>query len=387
MYPLKQSTTITVPFFVHDANGDAVTGLTDGSFTKRISKDGTTWAAMTVTIAEEENGWYTAPFSTSHTDTLGILTVVLTNAGAKQVNLQFRIDANLPDTIAGLVSTVDGVVDATLIAVAAVSVDTTAIVADTGTDGVKIAAGEIKTTTFGSGAINAAAIGTGAITSAKIETDAIGADELAANAVTEIRSVKTGTATGGSTTTLADTVNLTELATDFWKGMRLLITSGNNAPLERLITGFTPATDTLTFSPALPNAIVANTWEILAGTRVDVDGHTPQTGDSFARLGSPAGADIAADIAANATPTEVLTQVNAALDTAIAEIAQGVPSATPSLRNAAMLLYMSLRNRIAVDTTGTDVLEIRNDADVVIAKKLVTDDGTTYSEAKMVTGP
>ena len=40
MYPIKQSTAITIPFFVHDASGDAVTGLTDGSFTKRISKNG-----------------------------------------------------------------------------------------------------------------------------------------------------------------------------------------------------------------------------------------------------------------------------------------------------------------------------------------------------------
>jgi len=75
------------------------------------------------------------------------------------------------------------------------------------------------------------------------------------------------------------------------------------------------------------------------------------------------------------------------LDTAIAEIAQGVPSATPSLRNAAMLMYMALRDRLDVDTSGTDALEVYNDAGVVIAKKLVTDDGTTYSEAKMVTGP
>ena len=454
MYPLKISTAITVPFFVHDANGDAVLALTNASFTKRISKDGTTWAAMTVTITEEENGWYTAPFSTAHTDTLGITTVVFTNAGAKQVNLQFRVHTNLPDDLGTAVNlaTVDNVVDAILIDtnelggavgatisadIAAVKAETALIVADTGTDGVKIAAGEIKTTTFASGAINAAAIATdaltsakiapnaigaselannaiganqladgaitaptfasgainaasiatGALTSAKIETGAIGSDELAASAITKIRSVKTGTATGGSTTTLSDTVNLTEADTDYWKGMRLLITNGNNTNLSRLITAFNTTTDTLTFAPALPNAIVAHTWEILAGARVDVDGHTPQTGDSFARLGTPAGADIAADIAANASPTEVLTQVNAALDTAIAEIAQGVPSATPSLRNAAMLMYMALRNRIAVDTTATDVLEIRNDADVVIAKKLVTDDGTIYGEAEMVTGP
>jgi hypothetical protein len=100
MLPLKQSTAITVPFFVHDVNGDAVTGLSDGSFTKRISKNGAAFGAMTVTITEMENGWYSIPLSTSHSDTLGILTIVFTNAGAKQVNLQWRVHARLPDDLA-----------------------------------------------------------------------------------------------------------------------------------------------------------------------------------------------------------------------------------------------------------------------------------------------
>ena len=100
-----------------------------------------------------------------------------------------------------------------------------------------------------------------------------------------------------------------------------------------------------------------------------------------------AGANIDASIAANATPAEVLTQINAALDTAISELTQGVPTATPTLRTCGMLLYMALRNRLEVDTTGTDELTIRNNAETVIAKKLVTDDGTIYSEAEMISGP
>ena len=102
MYPIKQSTAITVPFFVHDASGDAVTGLTDGSFTKRISKNGTAFGAMTVTITELENGWYSIPLSTSHSDTNGILSITFTNAGAKQVNLQFRVETKLTDDLVDL---------------------------------------------------------------------------------------------------------------------------------------------------------------------------------------------------------------------------------------------------------------------------------------------
>jgi hypothetical protein len=52
-----------------------------------------------------------------------------------------------------------------------------------------------------------------------------------------------------------------------------------------------------------------------------------------------------------------------------------------------MLLYMALRNRTDVTTTGTDYLKVFNDSDVVIAKKQLTDDGTDFSEAEMETGP
>lgn len=84
---------------------------------------------------------------------------------------------------------------------------------------------------------------------------------------------------------------------------------------------------------------------------------------------------------------EVLTQVNAALDTAISELSQAQPTATPTLRTGMMLLYMALRNRLDVQTSGVDALEIRNAAGTVIAKKLLTDDGSDYSEALMVSGP
>ena len=99
MYPIKQSTAEIILFFAHDENGDAITGLTDGSFTKRISKGSGAWAAMTATISEDENGWYKFTLSTTHSNATGILTIVLTNGGAKQVNLQFRVDAKLIDDL------------------------------------------------------------------------------------------------------------------------------------------------------------------------------------------------------------------------------------------------------------------------------------------------
>jgi hypothetical protein len=123
-------------------NGDAVTGLTDGSFTKRISKNGAAFGAMTVTISEMENGWYSIPLSASHSDTLGLLTVVFTNAGAKQVNLQWRVEANILDDLATAtnLATVDTVVDGIQTdldngtdGLGAIKGDTAAILTDTGT--------------------------------------------------------------------------------------------------------------------------------------------------------------------------------------------------------------------------------------------------------------
>jgi len=103
-----------------------------------------------------------------------------------------------------------------------------------------------------------------------------------------------------------------------------------------------------------------------------------------ALIGTPA-ADLAADIAAlqDISTADVLAQVNTALDTAIAELGVGVPSATPSLRDAAMLVYMALRNKVDVATNGTDTMEIHNDAGTKIAEKLLTDSAGDYSEAKM----
>ena len=99
MIPLKQSTALDYGIFCHDGAGDPVLGLVDGDFTKRIRKAAGAFAAMTVTITELELGWYSMTLSASHTDTLGILTIVLTATGMKQVNLQFRVSARLVDDV------------------------------------------------------------------------------------------------------------------------------------------------------------------------------------------------------------------------------------------------------------------------------------------------
>ena len=277
-----------------------------------------------------------------------------------------------------------------------------------------------------------------------------------------------GTADSGTTTTMVDAVR-TEADTDYWAGDWIRFTSGTISGQARRITAFTPASDTITFAPATTQAVATNTYEILpagatgvdwgevirATTAVDLSatdiqlcdtvttltGHPVQTGDSFARLGAPAGAcisadilvidnfvdgietavitnaagaDIAADIIALKAETvlivadtnelqtddvpgliaalndistaQVNTEVDTALDTTIAELSQGVPATTPTVRTALMLMYMALRNKLDVATVATDTLEIHNDAGTRITQKLLTDDGADYSEAKMTSG-
>jgi len=79
---------------------------------------------------------------------------------------------------------------------------------------------------------------------------------------------------------------------------------------------------------------------------------------------------------------EVESEVNDAIDTAISELGVAAPTATPTLRTGMMLMYMALRNKLIVQTSGTDALEIHNDAGTKITSKAITDDGSDYSEAK-----
>jgi len=86
----------------------------------------------------------------------------------------------------------------------------------------------------------------------------------------------------------------------------------------------------------------------------------------------------------NATAlASMLAQMNAGLDAAIPELSVAVPSVTPSIRTGLMLGYMMNRNQYKVQTSGTDALEVYNDAGTLITKKLLTDDGSDYVEAKM----
>lgn len=110
------------------------------------------------------------------------------------------------------------------------------------------------------------------------------------------------------------------------------------------------------------------------GGNIDVHGHLDVTDNS-------SGTTITQT--SNYTDANVNAQVDVALDTAIPELGVAAPAATPTTRTGLMLMYMGLRNKTIVQTSGTDALEIHNSAGTKITKKLLTDDGADYTEAKM----
>ena len=242
-------------------------------------------------------------------------------------------------------------------------------------DAAAIANSAIDAATFAAGAIDASAIASFAITAAKIGTDAITSDKIAANAI-GASEIADGAIDAGAIA--ADAITSAKIA-DF---AILAINLGTDA-----ITADKVAADTIAASELATSAVQEIRDSILSDS-------TPFLGASIAAILTDtteigvAGAGLTAVPWNAAWDAEVESEVNDALDTAIAELSQAIPTATPTVRTALMLLYMALRNRLDIDTTGaSDFKEIYNDAGTVITKKTLTDDGATYSEAEMISGP
>jgi len=70
-------------------------------------------------------------------------------------------------------------------------------------------------------------------------------------------------ADSGTTTTLVDATR-TE-ADDFWNGALLVFTSGTNSGHTAAVTDFDAASDTITFAPAVPNAVTTEAYILIPG--------------------------------------------------------------------------------------------------------------------------
>lgn len=97
---------------------------------------------------------------------------------------------------------------------------------------------------------------------------------------------------------------------------------------------------------------------------------------------------VAEEIASHALSTEIsaLNDISAAdvLAETLSELSQGQPSATPSLADAIMLLYMAMRNE---ETQTSSEYAVKDDSGTVVAKASVSDDGSEVTKGKMVSGP
>lgn len=102
---LRQSTLAIVKIgpFVDSGDGNTIeSGLTITQPDIRLAKNGSNWAQKSAaqTLTHEENGWYEVDLSTTDTDTLGILIVVVHESGALQAWREFMVvTANVYDSL------------------------------------------------------------------------------------------------------------------------------------------------------------------------------------------------------------------------------------------------------------------------------------------------
>ncbi len=134
-------------------------------------------------------------------------------------------------------------------------------------------------------------------------------------------------------------------------------------------------------SMALTAAAVDAIWDETLTAHATADSAAVHLKDILADTNELQTDDIPATLAAlnDVSTAEVLAQVNSALDAAISELGVAAPSATPSLRNAVMLLYMAARNK---RTTTASADTISNNAGTTICTSTISDDGVTFTKGE-----
>ena len=144
------------------------------------------------------------------------------------------------------------------------------------------------------------------------------------------------------------------------------ITAIDNKLPTNSISGFDPAATGVTLTASQAGVTIATvtqvTNQVIASLTAAQAGVTLET---VSNLGASATAQVNA---------EVVDVVN--VDT-ISELGIAAPPATPTMRQAAMMNYMAIRNKITVSATNK---AFTNDAGATICSKAISDDGATYTE-------
>ena len=229
-----------------------------------------------------------------------------------------------------------------------------------------------------------ASIANNAITAAAIATDAIDADALKADALAEIADAVWDEASTGHTdagkagaqlwTVLDDVPNTSEFqartlaAADYTvvsdlgtvqTGDSFAIVNGDHGlvSIQDDIDAIKAKTDSLTFTVAGDVDCNVQTWKGSAAQDM--------TGDSYARLGAPAGASVSADIAAVKAET--------------AAILDDTPTAIAAVKTVVDLVEDILRNKMEITDANGNLVLYEDDGTTpkYSVNACVTDDATT----------
>jgi hypothetical protein len=251
------------------ANGAATTSLAAA-----------TWAAVT-----GADGWYDLTLTTSHTDTVGTLDVVVhDDSVCLPVFARFQVieESAYDDIYAAAASGISDILtdtEAVLLDSEAVLVDTEAAVPVlTDTEAILSDTELVLTDTEGAGAIATILTDTEAVlidaeailvdtgTTLLADTEAILADTEALGLGSGLTALATGTAQSGA----AGTIQLAPASTfadDEMNGNVVKITGGTGVGQARLITDYANATDTATITPNwITNPDATSTYEIVEGS-------------------------------------------------------------------------------------------------------------------------
>lgn len=209
---------------------------------------------------------------------------------------------------------------------------------------------------------------------------------LADASVTAVAMNKIHSPTDAASAIFTATVTSTSFNTDT-VGERL--TSIDNKLPSGSISGFDPLATTVSASlTAAQNGVTIATVtqvtnQVIASLTAAQTGVTIATVTDVTNGVNLTSTTIVNNLGASATAqinAEVVDVVN--VDT-ISELAQAAPAATPTMRQALMLPYMALRNKVTVDSSAKKFF---NDAGTNVITKSLSDDATTYTEAEAGAG-
>lgn len=240
--PPKKNTAFDLGVTLYLNTGALVTN--PGTITAKISKDFGDYADVG-TVTEEDSTYGQIKLALTATEMnadVVMIYVVDNTSGCVPFTATIYTAANLMDDI---------------------KTDTAAILADTGTDGVVLAAdaitaakiaddafssehfatGCISADAVADGTIDAGALASDCITSAKIADDALGAEHIADSLYAQLGIVTAGAAQSATSTTLVLAAS-SSFADDELNGAVVVITGGTGVGQSRVITNYTGSTDT-----------------------------------------------------------------------------------------------------------------------------------------------